>query len=259
MRRRLREADMNVRITRSGFAALACVALALGACGGKTAAPGVFLSIVSPAQGTSVSGNVVTLDLLVEGVQIKKADGDTSGKTGHFHVFIDREPMAAGQVIPKEAGIVHAAAEPVVLAGLSAGEHTLKVVLGNGAHARLGSALAETKVRVEGPTLDATAPPTVSSGSPVIVTVGVHGIRLVPADKDSSSGTSGHLHVFVDRDPTPAGQVIPKEAGIIHTAKTTISIPNLAPGEHTIWVVFGDRAHIPYVPAVADRVVVVVA
>ena len=40
---------------------------------------------------------------------IEPADGDTSGKTGHYHVFIDpaTPPTADGQVIPKNDKIIH--------------------------------------------------------------------------------------------------------------------------------------------------------
>src|SRR5947209_65090 len=50
---------------------------------------------VSVTVGTvpqSVQGNVVTIPVTVKGIDIVKANGDTSGKTGHFHVFIDKEP-----------------------------------------------------------------------------------------------------------------------------------------------------------------------
>ncbi|MGH9190331.1 MAG: DUF4399 domain-containing protein, partial [Acidimicrobiales bacterium] len=78
------------------------------------------------------------------------------------------------------------------------------------------------------------------------------------ADGDRS-GKSGHLHVFVDRPPTPAGQAIPVEPGIIHSAATTIEVPGLAPGEHTLWVVAGDGTHVPLDPSVMDKLTVTVS
>ena len=92
----------------------------------------------------------------------------------------------------------------------------------------------------------------------MVLTVKVEGVTLVKADGDTS-GRTGHLHVFVDRDPTAAGQPIPKEAGVIHTTDTTISVPDLGPGEHTLWVVLGDGNHVPFAPAVLDKVTVTVA
>ncbi len=226
--------------------------------GATTASAEPSVSIVGPAAGTVVEGNVVSLDLESAGITIVKADGDTSGTTGHYHVFIDRDPVAPGAVIPAEAGIVHSADDPVVLTGLAVGTHRLSVILGDGTHSRLGEALAETTVDVKGPSIDASAPATATAGQPVEITVKVEGLNIVAADGDTS-GATGHLHVFIDRDPTPAGQPIPVEAGIIHTTATTITVPDLTPGAHTLWVVAGDGLHQPLNPRVADKVTVTVS
>lgn len=241
--------------TLTGVAAL----LLLAACGGEEAKPaGRSLKIVSPSSGAAVKGNVVDLDMAASGITIVKADGDTSGKTGHFHVFIDREPVAPGATIPKEPGIVHSASDPIQLTGLGVGDHTLTVVLGDGNHVRLGTAASKVAVRVEGPSVDASAPASATLGQPVAVTVAVQGVSIVKADGDSS-GKTGHLHLFVDRDPTAAGQAIPKEAGIIHTTETTVTVPAFTTaGEHTIWVVLGDGNHTPFSPSVLDKVLVTV-
>jgi hypothetical protein len=250
---------MTARPQRFALAAVMVVAVLTAACSGGGSAKNAAqtLRITSPARGTSVQGNVVSLAFGVAGITLVKADGDTSGRTGHFHVFVDREPVAAGQVIPKEAGIVHSAENPLKLTGLSVGRHRLVVVLGDGTHRRVGSARTETTVTVDGPSVDATAPATSAAGQPVVLTVKVEGVTLIKADGDAS-GRTGHLHVFVDRDPTAAGQPIPKEAGIIHTTDTTIAVPDLAPGEHTLWVVLGNGNHVPFAPAVLDKVTVTV-
>src|SRR5688572_2142299 len=61
----------------------------------------------------SVEGNVVTIPVEISGVEIVKADGDDSGDTGHFHVFVDGDPVDVGETIPKERGVVHSADNPV--------------------------------------------------------------------------------------------------------------------------------------------------
>jgi len=160
--------------------------------------------------------------------------------------------------IPVEAGVVHTADNPVVLTGLSVGTHRLTAVLGDGVHGRLSTASAETTVTVEGPSIDASTPATSEAGQPVVLTVKVEGLTIVKADGDTS-GTTGHLHVFVDRTPAPAGQAIPVEAGIIHTAETTIPVPDLAPGPHTLVVVAGDATHAPLEQRIMDKVTVTVA
>jgi hypothetical protein len=224
-----------------------------------TASSGAIkLAIASPTPGTDVKGNVVRLSLTVSGIQIVAANGDTSGKTGHFHVFVDRDPPAAGAVIPKEKGIIHSASNPVVVPGLTLGSHRLVVVLGDGAHHRIGSVEAQTTVNVLGPTLTATAPAAVPRGQSVTVNVTVQGVTLVAANGDTS-GKTGHLHLFLDRDPTPAGQPIPQgDPSIFHTANPTIQVSDLAPGEHTIWVVLGDGNHVPFDPPVEDKLTLTV-
>ncbi|MFN2505800.1 MAG: DUF4399 domain-containing protein [Acidimicrobiales bacterium] len=246
----------------------ATLVLMLGACGDSDdsattasstpTASGTSLAILAPVSGSTVKGNVVSLDLEAKGVTIAKADGDTSGRTGHYHVFIDRDPVAAGAPIPREAGIVHTTDDPVLLTGLAVGTHRITVVYGDGAHARMGPTQAEATVKVDGPSLDATAPATSPAGQPVVVDVKVEGLTMVKADGDTS-GRTGHLHVFVDREPTPAGQAIPVEPGIIHSAETRIEVTSLAPGEHTLWVVAGDGTHSPLNPRVMDKLTVTVA
>jgi uncharacterized protein DUF4399 len=217
------------------------------------------VSITSPAEGTQVGGNVVVVEVAATGMQIKPADGDTSGTTGHYHVFIDREPTPVGQVIPKEDGIVHSAVAPITLTGLSVGDHTITVALGNGVHERVGKASAPVKVTVKGPSIKASAPATVKAGEPVMVALKAEGLTIKAADGDKS-GKTGHYHLFIDPEkaPTADGAVIPKTDKVIHTTESSYSVTGLAPGEHTIWVVAGDGLHIPLNPLVASKVTVIV-
>ncbi len=209
------------------------------------------LTLLSPDDGAEVKGNVVTLDLDADGIRIVKADGDTSGRTGHYHVFIDRDAVAPGQVIPREAGVVHSTDDPLKLTGLRKGRHRLTAVLGDGAHMRLGDSEATVTVTVEGPSVDASAPATAAAGTPVKVTSEVEGVQI------AKGGT--HLHLFVDKDPTPAGAPIPQgDPAIVHTPDLATDVANLAPGEHVIWVVVGDAGHVPLDPPVLDKVTVTV-
>lgn len=240
-------------------AVAACLALLTAACGTKkTESPAGSdgKPSVKMEAPKSVKGNVVTLNLTATGLEIVKPDGDTSGKTGHFHIFVDREPVAAGETMPREPGIVHSFDPATKIHGLSAGSHTFTVVLGNGSHQRLGDAQARATVEVAGPSLDASAPATVAAGAPVPLTIKLAGATVVKADGDTS-GKTGHFHVFIDRDPILTGP-IPKEAGIIHTIESSVAVPGLAAGEHTIWVVFGNGVHTSLKDPVMDKVTVTV-
>jgi hypothetical protein len=222
-------------------------------------ASGPTLKIASPADKATVKGNVVNLDLETTDFEVVKADGDASGKTGHFHVFVDKEPVAGGAAIPKEPGIIHSTDDPVAVTGLHPGEHKLVVVLGDGTHTRIGTVQDEITVTVEGPSVDATAPATIAAGAPLSIDVAVEGVTLVKADGDTT-GKSGHLHALVDRNPSQyMGQPIPAgDAAITHTAASPIVLTGLTPGEHTIWIVLGNGSHVPFDPPVLDKLTVTV-
>ncbi len=244
--------------------ALLLAAVVGAACGDSTDEdagpnPDAVLRLAGPETGTTVRGNVVTLRVSAEGVRIVKADGDRSGRTAHFHVFIDRPPVKPGEVIPKSKDVIHTTNSPVVVPGLEVGHRQIYVVLGDGTHHRLGRSVVHTSVHVKGPTVHATAPATAKVGEPIALEVETEGVRLVAPDADTS-GRTGHLHVFVDRTSTPAGQMIPREDTIIHSPSPKIDVPAFTtPGEHTLWVVLGDGNHVPFAPPVMDKVTIVVS
>ncbi len=94
-------------------------------------------SVNGTAPATIDEGDDLTVELEAEGVEIVKADGDTSGDTGHFHVLVDpADAPVAGETIPapEENKIIHTTESEVTIAGLEKGEHILWVVLGDGTH-----------------------------------------------------------------------------------------------------------------------------
>jgi len=209
----------------------------------------------------SVEGNVVTIPVTVHGISIVKANGDTSGKTGHFHVYIDREVPDVGATIPKEPGIVHTADNPIKLYGLKVGMHTFHIVLGNGAHQRITNVHEMVSVDVKGPSVKATAPATLTAGSDLKIDLSAEGVDIVKANGDTS-GKTGHYHVLVDPATKPvAGEIIPPAVPnkIIHTAASSVTVSGLAKGEHVIWVVLGDGAHKAFDPPVMDKLTVTVS
>jgi hypothetical protein len=216
---------------------------------------GIELSASTPS---SVQGNVVTLELSAEGIDIVPADGDTSGRSGHFHVFVDRRPVRGGEEIPREPGIIHSAEETVVVPGLGVGRHELHVVLGDGTHTRIGDYQEDLVVTVRGPSVDASVPAELTANTPFPVEVEVEGVELKPADGDTS-GETGHLHLFIDKEPPEPGEAVPTgDPQIIHSATVPLTVPGLASGEHTLWVVLGNGAHQVWDPIVMDRITVTV-
>jgi hypothetical protein len=208
----------------------------------------------------SIEGNVVSIPMAVEGVGIVKADGDTSGDTGHFHVFIDKEPVAIGERIPTGPGIVHSTENPITIYGLGVGRHSLTVALGDGTHTRFGDGLeARVVFDVDGPSVKGRAPANIKEGQPLTVKLAAEGVQIKQADARRSK-TSGHFHVLIDPEQPPMeGDAIPtRSTKTVHTAENEVRISHLERGEHTLWIVLGDGQHYVFDPAVMDKLTVTV-
>jgi hypothetical protein len=93
------------------------------------------------------------------------------------------------------------------------------------------------------------------SGSGVIVRVVGVGLGLA-FEEGSSVRRLLHPHVYIDRDPPADGDVIPlDDPSIVHSIAGSIRVRDLAPGEHTLWVVGADgndRAVVPPGPVRLD-------
>ncbi len=80
-------------------------------------------------------------------------------------------------------------------------------------------------------------------------------VEIAPAT-DEREGTAHH-HLFVDRGLTPVGDTIPAGVtGIIHLGRgqAEFLLRGLAPGEHTVIAMLGDRGHVPLEPLKVDTV-----
>ena len=101
--------------------------------------------IVAPADGDTVAGPDVQVDLAVENLTLAPAGTDSAG-TGHLHLFIDHDLSPVGETIPMGEGIVHLgkAQSGYLVQGLAAGEHTIIAVIGDWAHVRIPEARTDT-------------------------------------------------------------------------------------------------------------------
>jgi hypothetical protein len=101
---------------------------------GPTGTPGpITLQITSPAEGATVA-NPVTLSVQATGIQIAAASQRAPG-AAHFDAFLDKDPVAEGELIPSGPGIFHFT-DPVEIRA-AAGQHKVIVVLGDNDHVRL--------------------------------------------------------------------------------------------------------------------------
>lgn len=88
--------------------------------------------------------------------------------------------------------------------------------------------------------------------SPVNVKFGLKGMGIAPAG--IAMENTGHHHLVVDGEATPAGAPIPADATHIHYGKgQTEASVELKPGKHTLLLVLGDQLHIPHEPAVVSK------
>ena len=178
-----------------------------------------------------------------------------------FHVYLDQLAVAAGEPAGTGPGIFRFTGNAATIPGLSVGHHVITVVLGDGKGTRIGQASGKVEFDVAGPAVKATAPAEVAQATGFTVEAAVEGVEIVePARDTGAGGRTGHLHFIVDPPgPPPAdGQPIPQDATHIDSAELGQEFQGLPAGAHTVWVVVGDRNHIPLNPLVADRVVVTV-
>lgn len=120
--------------------------ISLAACGGGDSRKVDPVGVLAESR---VEGDSVELRLTPPaGFEIVAADGDTSGESGHYHVFVDRDPVKPGSVIPKADDIIHSTDNPITVTGLKPGRHRFVVVLGDGEHRRIGGSHGEITVEV---------------------------------------------------------------------------------------------------------------
>lgn len=85
------------------------------------------------------------------------------------------------------------------------------------------------------------------------VVFGVQGMTVQPAG-EIKAGT-GHHHLIIDAPPTPAGEVVPKDAQHLHFGDgATETMITLTPGEHTLTLQFADGIHRSYGPQMSATI-----
>jgi hypothetical protein len=78
---------------------------------------------------------------------------------------------------------------------------------------------------------------------------GLRNMGVAPAGSDREN--SGHHHLLIDTDLPPLDQPIPSDFNHLHFgAGQTEAEITLKPGEHTLQLLLGDKAHIPHTPPV---------
>lgn len=86
---------------------------------------------------------------------------------------------------------------------------------------------------------------------PVQVVMGLSGMGIAPAGIDAPD--TGHHHILVDADTLTADAPIPADDKHRHFGKgQTETTLDLAPGQHTLQLMLGDKNHVPHDPPVSS-------
>jgi hypothetical protein len=186
-----------------------------------------------------MGGNVATLHVAATGLTVVAPNGDRSGNTGNFAVYIDSPPVAVGEVITPGPAVITTTNTQIPVAGLQVGRHTLTAVLADGSERRLTSASATVEVTVDGPSVTAGIVGAVTAGQPFALQLSTFGVTItnIPAD---TSGRTAHYVVSVDGAMPRPGVLLSPGTGSIVTTESRVPIPALAHGAHVIWVVLVD-------------------
>ena len=90
-------------------------------------------SFAAPEDGATVT-NPVEIEMTAGNFTVEES-GEITQNAGHFHVLVDRDPVAAGEMIPNDDGHVHFGdGATIAELDLAFGEHTLVLQPSNGAH-----------------------------------------------------------------------------------------------------------------------------
>ena len=232
--------------------AAAALALVAAACGdtdapddaaGAPEASGPAVAFASPEDGAEVA-NPVAVEFTTNEFTLEPA-GEVHEHAGHLHVMVDVPCVEPGQAIPRDANHIHfGKGQTEGKIDLAAGEHTLCLQAGDGAHVAL-DLTDEIHVTVDDSPSVAFLEPANAAAvtSPVALKLAAFNFALEPAGEVHEG--AGHLHVMVDVPCVEPGQAIPSDAHHVHLgqAQTETSL-DLAPGEHTLCLQAGDGTHL---------------
>lgn len=94
------------------------------------------VEIVSPAEGATVEGPQITVELAAHGFEVVPA-GDTTSNSGHHHLYLDRDVNVTDRPVPNEEGhIIHMGdgSSTFTFENVEPGQHRLIAVVGDFAH-----------------------------------------------------------------------------------------------------------------------------
>ncbi len=93
--------------------------------------------------------------------------------------------------------------------------------------------------------------------SPVLVKFGLRGMGVAPAGVELEN--TGHHHLLIDIEQLPdLDKPVPADAQHKHFgAGQTEALVELAPGPHTLQLLFADFSHVPHDPAMTSQTITI--
>jgi hypothetical protein len=225
---------------------------------------GAEVYFIDLKDGATVSEKL-KLHFGLKGMGVAPAGSDLAN-SGHHHLLIDTELPPLNRPIPNDFNHLHfGAGQTEVEITLAPGQHTLQLLLGDKDHVPHMPPVMSPVVRVNvalsgGPTPSAPGAEVYFTelkdgavvGQEVIVHFGLKNMGVAPAGSDRPN--SGHHHLLVDTKLPPLNQPIPNDFNHLHfgsgQTQTTVT---LAPGEHTLQLLFADKDHIPHTPPLLSK------
>ena len=225
------------------------------------------VSVKSPADGSAITGDKLTLQVATAGFTDRCDLAGTPNRagTGHYHVLLDK--ALVNMYCSDQAA--------VSLEGVRPGRHTLTVVPAQNDHAEIEKNATSLTINYRPaqtqPAPKATAPagtPSIKILSPkagevvsgsIPVRVEVHGFTLT-CDEMGKPDVLGHGHWHLNFD-TMKGPMMGMMTMAGMSCERTLqgSTAGLKPGStHKLIALLADNAHAPLMPAAADSVEVTV-
>lgn len=209
------------------------------------------IHFVSPTNGAIVS-TTFQVEMAASGVTIEPA-GEVHENAGHMHILVDDDFVAAGEVIINDDTHLHyGKGQLTTTLTLEPGIHQLRLQLGDGAHMALDDTGVQDEITVivaaggndtDGTSVHFVSP---SDGDTVSTTFEIvmeaNGVTVEPAGEVHEN--AGHMHILVDDDFVPAGDVIINDETHLHFGKGQLTTTlTLDPGVHILRLQLADGAH----------------
>jgi LPXTG-motif cell wall-anchored protein len=226
-------------------------------------AAGPSVKITSPADGAVIDSTDVTVTIDVGDIKLVPGTQATQKSDMHVHYLLDVDPtpwLDGKHDIPTgDPNIVHSASTSHTFTYLAPGPHRVTVILTTSDHIAVQPPVAPSvnftvklAVAITSPAAGAMV-----IGPDVTVTIDVGDIKLVPGAQ-ATQKSDMHVHYLLDVDPTPwldGKHDIPTgDPNIVHSAATSHTFTNLAPGPHRVTVILSSADHLAVQPPVAPSV-----